>query len=105
MEIHYHLVWVLLITFGDDLKLLPVMSRAAFQSLKNISYNSIGGNLSVELFKIYELTEIVRQSSDPQLAHIFNTIREGNHTEDDVRETKSLANTDTSHRPNGFLKV
>lgn len=105
MEIHYHLVWVLLITFGDDLKLLPVMSRAAFQSLKNISYNSIGGNLSVELFKIYELTEMVRQSSDPQLGHIFNTIREGNHAEDDVRETKSLANTDTSHRPNSFLKV
>ena len=67
------------------------MSRDAFQSLKNMSYDSIGGNLLVELFKIYELTEIVRQSSDPQLAHIFNTIREGNHTEDDVRETKSLA--------------
>ena len=48
---------------------------------------------------------MVRQSSDPQLGHIFNTIREGNHAEDDVRETKSLANTDTSHRPNSFLKV
>lgn len=57
------------------------------------------------MFKIYELTETVRQSSNPKFDQILNRIREGRHTDDNVREIKSLVNTDTSYWPNAFLKV
>lgn len=50
------------------MKLLSVTSRAAFQPPKSIGYDSLGGNLWVQLFEIYELTEIVRQGSDPEFA-------------------------------------
>ena len=48
----------------------------------------------------------MRQSTDPEFA-CSNTyrIREGSHTDDGVGEIKSLADIDTSHWPNGFVKV
>lgn len=36
------------------------MVRVAFQPLKSVDYNSRGGNLWIHLFKIYELTKIVK---------------------------------------------
>ena len=53
------------------------MSRAAFQPPKYIGYNSLIGHLWVhyglwvQLFKIYELTEKVKESSDPKFAQIL----------------------------------
>ena len=41
----------------------------------------------------------------PQNKHCYSGIRDGSHTDDDVREIKSWADTDTSHWPNGFVKV
>ena len=59
------IIWSGLIVVSEDYLQLPsVMGRAAFQSSKSIGYNSVGGNLWVQLYKIYELTEMVRQSSD-----------------------------------------
>ena len=50
-------------------------------------------------FKLHELSEIVRQSGDPQFAALLLRLREGKHTLDDVSEIKKLVNTDTSTWP------
>ena len=47
----------------------------------------------------------MRQSKDSEFPQILNRIRKGSHTDDDVREIKSLTDIDTSHWPNGFVKV
>ena len=41
-------------------------------------------------FEMKELTEIVRQSSDPSFAALLNRLREGNHTKEDVQKIHSL---------------
>ena len=53
----------------------------------------------------YELTEILRQRSDPEFAQIPNRIRGGSHTDDDISEINYLVNIDTYHWTNGFVKV
>ena len=50
-------------------------------------------------FKLHELTEIVRQRSDPRFAELLFRLREGKHTVDDVAEIKKLEHTDTSTWP------
>ena len=45
---------------------------------------------------MHELVKIVRQSSDPDFAQLLNRVREGQQTDDDVIQTKALANTDTA---------
>ena len=47
----------------------------------------------------------MKQSSDPEFVQILDRIREGSHTDDDICEIKSLANTYTSHWTNGFVKI
>ena len=47
----------------------------------------------------------MRQNNDPVFGQILNKLRESSYTDDDVRETKSLVDTDTSHWPNAFVKV
>ena len=48
-----------------------------------------------KIIGLWELIEIVRQSSDPDFTQFLNRVREGKHTEDDVTKIKALANTDT----------
>ena len=47
----------------------------------------------------------MRQSSDPQFAQILNRVREGKQTDQDIKEIKALAKTDTSVWQNGFVNV
>ena len=66
-----------IVASGAFLQLPLLMSRAAFQPPKYIGYNSLIGHLWVhyglwvQLFKIYELTEKVKESSDPKFAQIL----------------------------------
>ena len=48
---------VSLMTCGDFLQLPPVMDRSVFQGPKNKDYHLLAGNLWVQLFKLYELTD------------------------------------------------
>ena len=50
-------------------------------------------------FKLHELTEIVRQSGDPEFAALLLRLREGKQTADDITEIKKLEHTDTSTWP------
>ena len=50
-------------------------------------------------FKLHELTEIVRQSGDPEFAALLLRLREGLHTSEDIAEIVKLEDTDTSNWP------
>ena len=52
-----------------------------------------------EKFQDHELVEIVWQSSDPDFAQLLNRVQEGEQTDDDVIQIKTLANTDTTTWP------
>ena len=69
------------------------------------SYSTLAGSLWKRLFKLHELTEIVRQASDPQFAGILSRIRERKQTQDDMNEIMALHGTDVSSWPAGFIKL
>ena len=93
-------------TIGDFLQLPPVKQNAIYVNAKEGTYEALSGSLWQELFKLHELVEIVRQSSDPEFAQILNRVREGKQTDDDVVQIQSLADTDTSGwPPNEFVKL
>ena len=56
-------------------------------------------------FEMKELTEIVRQSSDPSFAELLNRLREGNHTNEDVRKITSLEQNDESDWPEDHVRL
>jgi len=80
---------------GDLMQLPPVKQKCIFDS---VSYNR-------ELFKLHELTEIVRQSTDPEFAEILNRLRENKYTDDDIEAIKLLADTDTSDWPDRYVEL
>ena len=80
---------------GDLLQLPPVKQKAIYTLLLG-TYESLAGYLWRELLQLYELTDIVRQSGDPELASLLNRVREGSHTDADIATITALQHTDTS---------
>ena len=83
---------------GDLLQLPPVKQKAIYTLLLG-TYEALAGNLWRELFQLYELTDIVRQSGDPEFAALLNRVREGSHTDADIATITALQDTDTSSWP------
>ena len=54
-------------------------------------------------FKYHELTEIMRQSSDPSFAELLNRVRVGEHTDADVKAIHDLEHTDVTSWPENHL--
>ena len=94
-----------LLVIGDFLQLPPVKQLGVFMHTRKGTYKAFNGSLWQELFKLHELVEIVRQSSDPEFAQMLNRIREGEQTDDDLKQLKDLEHTDTSSWPNEFVKL
>ena len=90
---------------GDFLQLPPVKQLGVFMHTRKGTYKAFNGSLWQELFKLHELVEIVRPSSDPEFAQMLNIIREGKQTTDDLKQIKNLEHTDTSSWPNEFVKL
>ena len=88
----------------DFLQLPPVDQKGMFMKPSKGSYRSFNGWLW-EKFQLHELVEIVRQSSDPDFAQLLNRVREGQQTDNDVIQIRTLANTDTATWPDEFVKV
>ena len=86
---------VSLLVVGDFLQFPPVNQKGMFMKPSKGSYRSFNGWLW-EKFQLHELVEIVWQSSDPDFAQLLNRVREGQQTDDDVIQTKALANNDTA---------
>ena len=56
------------------------------------------------LFKLHELTEVMRQSGDPEFAELLNRVRIGKQTDEDVAAIHELENTDVSIWPENHLR-
>ena len=72
------------IATGDLFQLQPVMDDYKFNDLKT-EYGILAPNLWQELFKMFELKEIMRQRESTQFAELLNRLREGKQTNEDIR--------------------
>ena len=72
---------------GDLFQLQPVMDDCIFNDLKT-EYGILAPNLWQELFKMFELKEIMRQRESKQIAELLNRLREGKQTNEDIRILK-----------------
>ncbi|CAC5371096.1 unnamed protein product [Mytilus coruscus] len=71
-------------------QLKPVMDGWIFLNIK-AGYGPLGSNLWIDHFLMYELQTIMRQKDDKIFAEFLNRLREGNHTNDDLRMIKKRA--------------
>ena len=99
MNNHMPFGGISVILIGDLMQLPPVKQKCIFD---NVNYNW-------DLFKLHELIEIVRQSSDPEFAELLNRLRETDNPEDisdqDIETIKALAYTDTAEWPDKYIKL
>ena len=72
-----------LIAVGDLFQLKPVFDQWMFQDSKG-AYGVLATNIWKENFKMYEVTEVMRQKDNVEFAELLNRLREGNQTEDDI---------------------
>ncbi len=89
---------------GDFLQLPPVNAYTVYSVLHRVGYKVFNKPLWSNFF-LHELVQIVRQSSDPQFAQLLNRVREGKHTDDDLKEIQKLADVDTTHWPHQYLTL
>ena len=78
---------VSIIAIGDLFQLEPVFDGYVFETLKS-SYGALATNLWTKHFSMYELRQIMRQRDSRLFAEILNRLREGKHTEEDLRILK-----------------
>ena len=76
------------IAVGDLFQLKPVMGSWIFQDLSG-GYGPLAPNLWQENFKIFQLTEIIRQKDDKKFAEILNRLRLGDQNKDDIEVLKT----------------
>ena len=99
---------VSVIAVGDLFQLEPVFDGYVFEALKD-SYCALATNLWRKHFTMYELCQIMRQRDSRLFAEILNRLREGKHTEEDIRTLKGrlISENDPnypSHAPHLFYQ-
>ena len=115
------------ILFGDPYQLSPVMDGWIFEDLdvpdkneddemkkdekkkrkrkkKLTSAAALAPNIWKENFTCFELTEVMRQKGDQIFCDILNRMREGNHTEEDIRIIKQNCEL-PGNEPDNLLHV
>ncbi|CAB3977852.1 ATP-dependent DNA helicase PIF1-like [Paramuricea clavata] len=86
-----------IITVGDLFQLKPVFDNWIFENSKD-GYAALATNLWQKYFQMFELSEVMRQREDKEFAEILNRIREGNHTEADIKILKErILNISSQH--------
>jgi len=86
---------------GDLLQLNPVGEKPVYKECKS-GYGALATSVW-DLFKLYELTDIVRQKDDPAFAELLSRVRVGQHKKDDVNKLKELEKN--CNVPNDALSV
>ena len=91
---------VSIIAVGDLFQLAPVRDSLIFKAPQK-NYLPLSTNLWEQHFKMTELVEIMRQRDNKVFAELLNRLREGNHTDRDIRLLKSnvISKTDPEYRP------
>lgn len=72
-----------IIAIGDLFQLKPVFDGWIFENLTE-GYGPLATNLWTDLFRVFELTEIMRQKEDKNFAELLNRLREGKHNDNDI---------------------
>ena len=87
-----------IILVGDLFQLRPVGDTWIF-STSSDGYATLAPNLWQQHFKMFELTEIMRQKDDIVFAELLNRVREGNQTQEDIDllRTRSIKSTDAKY--------
>ncbi|XP_036347361.1 ATP-dependent DNA helicase PIF1-like, partial [Rhagoletis pomonella] len=93
-----------LIVFGDLKQLSPVGDRWIFSPNQLDPYSAITGTPLWDLFRFFELTEIMRQREDQAFAVALNNMSEGNMTSDDVELIKARE-TNFNEIPNDCIHL
>ena len=76
------------ICLGDLFQLKPVCDSWIFKKSKQ-GYGLLAPNIWQDNFKLYELTQIIRQKDDISFALLLNRLREGKHTNSDIDVLKT----------------
>ena len=79
---------VSIITVGDLYQLQPIRDGWVFNYLKK-GASSLAPNLWKDHFKMFELTEIMRQKDDIEFTELLNRLRHNSLTESDKENIKS----------------
>ena len=88
---NYNIIFV-----GDLFQLQPVMQRYIFEDIST-DYGPLSTNLWKTYFKVFELSQIMRQKDDMPFANLLNRLRKAKHTADDISMLKSrLISKETS---------
>ena len=91
-----------IIAVGDLYQLKPVMGQFVFENYR-CNYGLLASNLWTENFKIYELTQIMRQKDDQQFAQLLNRLRTGHQTEHDIQLLKNTKITNKQLKHNNSI--
>ena len=85
-----------IIVVGDLCQLPPIRRRFIFDAYKNDTYNLYH---QWKVFKMIEIQKIMRQKNDQAFIELFNRIRIGKQTEDDIKiiQSRSILPTDASY--------
>ena len=70
------------LVFGDFFQLPPIRSATTFSNYKNDTFNL---HHPWHVFKMAELTQIMRQKDDLAFTQLLNRVRTASHTDDDIR--------------------
>ena len=70
------------LVFGDFFQLPPIRSATTFSNYKNDTFNL---HHPWHVFKMAELTQIMRQKDDLAFTQLLNRVRTASHTGDDIR--------------------
>ena len=72
------------------------MDRYILKDLDNSEYGILAPNLWQEHLKMFELKTLMRQRKSEEFAKIFNRLREGKHTRDDILRIRDRIVQDSS---------
>ena len=73
---------VSIVAIGDLFRLQPLMDGYIFKDIDNSEYGVLAPNVWKELFKMFELEQIMKQRESKHFTELLNRLREGNHSKD-----------------------
>ena len=79
---------VSVVAIEDLFQLQPVMDRYIFKNMNNNDDGILAPKVWQELFKMFEMKQIMRQRESKEFAELLNRLREGNHTNEDIAKLR-----------------
>ncbi|CAB4038045.1 ATP-dependent DNA helicase PIF1 [Paramuricea clavata] len=91
------------LVFGDFFQLPPIRSATTFSNYKNDTSNL---HHPWHVFKMAELTQIMRQKDDLAFTQLLNRVRTASHTDDDIRciQSRTITPADENY-PSDALHI